>query len=266
MRTIGFLAVAALALSGTALAKEHKDHKKKHGGGGLELMSDPPSASPTPSATPAAPAAGDSSLTLNCSPPGADVYIDGELVTKAPIEMPVPVRAGSHTIKVVKLGFAPYLDTFNTKGKKVVKLEVELIPLTGVLHVKSNIAEARVLIDGRFVGVAPLDVEMEVGARAIQVEKGCYKEFFKDVLASAGREEQLDVTLQPLPDAINPCIVKPLPPPKWYQKKWVWGAIGGGAAAVAVAVLTTVLVITLRPGPLDGADVVFDLSKALTGR
>ncbi len=260
MRTFLLYAVAGLLAASPAFAK---DHKKKHGGGGPELMADPPTVTPSPA--PSAPAPGDSSLTLNCSPPGADVYIDGELVTKAPIELPVPVRAGSHTIKVVKLGYAPYLDTFSTKGKKVVKLEVELVPVAGVLHVKSNIPESRVLVDGRFVGVAPVDVEMDVGARAVQVEKGCYKEFFKNVLAAAGKEEEVDVTLQPLPDAINPCIIKPLPPPKWYQKKWVWGAIGGGVVAVALAVVIPVLVITLRPGPLDGADVVYDLSKGPMG-
>src|SRR5579871_2986232 len=249
-RSLAFFAALALVPTG-ALAKEHH---KKHG----DQLQPVPDA---PAGAPAVDGKTESSLTLNCSPPGADVYVDGELVTKAPIEMPVPVRAGDHTIKVTKLGYAPYIDVFSTKGRKVVKLEVELVPISGVLHVKSNIAESRVLVDGRFVGVAPVDVEMDVGARAVQVEKGCYKEFFKNVIAAAGRDENLDVTLSPLPDAINPCFVKPLPPPKWYQKRWVWGAIGGGAAAVAVAVVVTVLVISLQPGPLAGADVTFDLSK-----
>jgi hypothetical protein len=254
MRLILCFAAASL-LAGAAYAK---DHHKKHDSGPT-LMPDPPGANNAPAPVPDNPHALNS-LTLACSPPGADVYVDGELVSKAPIELPVPVKPGDHTLKVVKLGYAPYLDTFSTKGKKVVKLEVELVPIAGVLHVKSTVAESRVLVDGRFVGVAPVDVEIDVGARAIQVEKGCYKDFFKNVMAAAGKDEELDVTLESLPDAINPCYVKPLPPPKWYQKKWVWGVMGGAAAVVIAAVVVTAVVLGNPTDPLAGADQKFDLS------
>jgi len=42
----------------------------------------------------------------------------------------------------------------------------------GVVHVKSSVAGARVLIDGKYVGDAsdtPLDVEADVGPRAVHV-------------------------------------------------------------------------------------------------
>ncbi|MSP60173.1 MAG: PEGA domain-containing protein [Myxococcales bacterium] len=174
------------------------------------------------------------SLTVECAPPGADVFVDGQMIGNAPIEMPVPVTAGDHTIKVVKLGYAPFIDVFSAKTKKVVKLEIELVPISGVLHVTANITGARVLIDGRYVGEAPVHVEMDVGARAVQVEKGCYKEFFSNVLAVAGKDDTIDVKLIELPqDETNPCYVKPLPPAKWFQKKWVWGVLAGAVVLVA---------------------------------
>ncbi len=207
-------------------------------------------------------------LTLACSPPGADVFVDGQNIGSAPIDLPVPVTNGTHSLKVTKLGFAPFIDTFAAKPGKPVKLDVELMPVSGVLHVKSNVAGARVLIDGRYVGEVPtgtaetagvFDVEMDVGARAVQVEKGCYKEFFKNVLAAAGKDEALDATLDPLPqNESNPCFVKPLPPPKWFQKKWVWGVIAAAAVLVAGGAVAAVMV---RPaGFLDSADVVIDKS------
>ena len=199
-------------------------------------------------------AKGLNSLTLACSPPDADVFVDAQNIGKAPIDLPVPVSNGAHTLKVSKLGYAPYIDAFTAKPGKPVKLEVELAPVSGVLHVTSNTKGARVLVDGKYVGEAPTDVEMDVGARAIQIEKGCYKEFFQNVLAVAGKEEALDVTLDELPqNETNPCYVKPLPPPKWYQKKWVWGVVA--AAAVLIAGGVVVGATVHPPGFLDSADV-----------
>jgi hypothetical protein len=256
MRLAWIIAVAAFACGGAAFAKDHKKKDKdseqmvpvgdKGGGGGGSSLN---------------------SLTVNCSPPGADVQVDGQKIGVAPIDLPVPVTPGDHTIKVTHLGYAPFLDTFSTKGKKVVKLEVELVPLTGVLHVKTDVAHSRVLIDGRFVGEAgpdkSVDVEMDVGARAIQVEKGCYKDFFQNVMAVAGKEEQLDVKLESLPqDETNPCYVKPLAPAKIYQKPVFW-VVGGGAVVViatAVALGAAAAAGAFSVDPLANADVKYDLS------
>jgi hypothetical protein len=248
------LALGFALSSGTALAK---DKKKKHGGG------DPGIAEPLPDQPKADPNALHS-LTVLGQPAGADVFVDGQRIGQTPIDLPVPVTAGEHSIKVAKLGFAPYIDVFSAKKQKVVKLEIELVPVSGVVHVTSTVAESRVLIDGRFVGAAspgkPLDVEMEVGARAIQVEKGCYKEFFQNLLAVAGKEETVDVKLEELPqNETNPCYVKPLPPPKWYQKRWVWGVIAGVAAVGAGGAVTGAVLATRNNDPLAEADLVLKI-------
>ena len=55
---------------------------------------------------------------------------------------------------------------------------------------------ARVYVDGKYVGEAPLSTELQVGARAIQVSKGGYSDFFQNVSAIAGQELMLDVQLE----------------------------------------------------------------------
>lgn len=246
------LSLVVLVTSSGALAKPHK---KKDAGMQL-LPDDAPSPAKAPVPAAAAESKGLNSLTLACSPPGADVFVDAQNIGKAPIELPVPVSNGGHTLKVSKLGYAPYIDAFTAKPGKQVKLEIELAPVAGVLHVTANIKGARVLVDGKYVGEAPTDVEMDVGARAIQVEKGCYTEFFQNVLAVAGKDENLDVKLAELPqNETNPCYVKPLPPPKWYQKKWVWGVVA--AAAVLIAGGIVVGATVHPPGFLDAADVTY---------
>jgi len=178
-------------------------------------------------------------LEVVSSTTGADVSVDGERVGTIPLAGPITtLTPGEHTIKVEKPGFAPYIDVFKIDRKKPTKVEVELVAVAGVLKIKSNVEAARVYVDGKFVGEAPLTTEIGVGARAVQVSKGGFKDFFQNISAVAGQEVNLDVLLEELPMGANPYKPPPPPPPKWYEKWWVWtvGAVGVGVVVTAVVV------------------------------
>jgi PEGA domain-containing protein len=178
-------------------------------------------------------------LEVTSSTTGADVSIDGEHVGTIPLAGPITtLTPGEHTIKVEKPGFAPYIDVFKIDRKKPTRVEVELVAVAGVLKLKSNVDGARVYVDGKFVGEAPLTTEVPVGARAVQVSKGGYKDFFQNISAVAGLEVNLDVLMEELPVGVNPYKPPPPPPPKWYEKWWVWtvGAVGVGVVVTAVVV------------------------------
>ncbi|HEX2574270.1 MAG TPA: PEGA domain-containing protein [Polyangia bacterium] len=207
---------------------------------------------------PAASGRGLNSLTVACSTRDADVLIDGEPVGKAPIDLPVPVTNGNHTIRVIKPGFAPYIDVFKAVPGRPVKLSVELIPVAGVLRVSSQLQEVRVTVDGKYVGDAPVAVELEPGPHTVLVGKVCHKDLSRKVVAVAGEDIPLEGNLEVLPDAINPCVVKPLPPPKWYQKRWVWGVIAGGAVAVGGGI-TGIVIGPTYTDPLRGAAVIYNI-------
>lgn len=190
-------------------------------------------------AQPAAAAGRAGALEVESTTAGAEVFIDGERVGTIPLGAPLTsLTPGEHTIKVEKPGFAPYIDVVKIERKKPTRVDVELVPVAGVLKVKSNVEAARVYVDGKFVGEAPLTAEVGVGARAVQVSKGGYKDFFQNVSAVAGQELNLDVQLEELPVGVNPYKPAPPPPPKWYEKWWVWtvGAVGVGAVVTAVVV------------------------------
>jgi hypothetical protein len=191
------------------------------------------------SARPAAALPGAGTLDVSSTTAGAEVFVDGERVGTIPLGAPLTgLIAGEHTIKVVKPGFAPYIDVFKIDRKKPTRLEVELVAVAGVLRIKANVEAARVYIDGKFVGEAPITTEMGVGARAVPVSKGGYKDFFQNISAVAGQEVNLDVLLEELPVGVNPYKPPPPPPPKWYEKWWVWtvGAVAVGAVVTAVVV------------------------------
>jgi hypothetical protein len=178
------------------------------------------------------------SLVVNATTLGAEVYVDGEKVGTTPLAGPVPLSADEHTLKVVKPGYAPLIDVIRIQKRKATKIEVDLTPVAAILRVRSNVAEARVFVDGKFVGQAPLETELPVGARAIQVSRGGYKDFFQNIEAVAGQEIGLEANLEELPADINPYKPKAPPPPKWYEKWWVWtvGVVGVGAVVTAVVV------------------------------
>jgi hypothetical protein len=170
---------------------------------------------------------------------GATVSIDGNKVGTIPLGAPLSTLSpGEHTIKVEKPGFAPFIDVFKIDRKKPTRVDVELVAVAGVLKVKANVEAARVYVDGKFVGEAPLTSEVQVGARAVQVSKGGFKDFFQNVSAVAGQEVNLDVKLEELAVGVNPYKPLPPPPPKWYEKWWVWtvGAVGVGVVVTAVVV------------------------------
>jgi hypothetical protein len=189
-------------------------------------------------AAPAPVAARAGTLDVQSTTLGAAIFVDGQKVGEVPLNAPLPLPAGEHTIKVIKAGFTPYIDVFKIDRKKPTVVTVELEAVAGVLRIASSVPASRVYIDGKFVGEAPLTTELEVGARAIQVSKGGYKDFFQNVSAVAGQEIALDVRLEELPVGANPYKPAAPPPPKWYEKSWVW-AVG----AVGVAVVVTAVVV-----------------------
>jgi hypothetical protein len=214
-------------------------------------------------AKPAAPAPPQNpgALVLKCMVDGAEVFVDGNKVGTTPLA-PMPFPAGDHTIKVTKLGFSPFIDVFNINKKKETKLNVEPVPIAGVVKVTVNVEQAHVFVDGKFIGEAPLTAEVGVGARAIQVSKGGYKDYFQNVDAVAGQETSMEVALEELPMGLNPYKPAPPPPPKLYEKWWVWTA-AAGALAVAVIVIVTPTVVLSNKDPVKdfGATYNFTISS-----
>jgi hypothetical protein len=72
---------------------------------------------PAEPAANAAPAAGQASLAVDSTPPGADIEVDGSFVGNTPSTL--SVAAGSHTIWVKKKGFADWSRKLNVTGGSI---------------------------------------------------------------------------------------------------------------------------------------------------
>jgi Protein kinase domain/Carboxypeptidase regulatory-like domain/PEGA domain len=124
---------------------------------------------PPASPPPAGKAAGEGSINVNTTPPGAKIVIDGQSdpswVTPYTIHMP----AGSHYVSLVK-------DGYDTAGKRVtvesggeVALNLQLALPTGDVELDTDPRGLQVSIDGKAYGPSPVKVKLSAGKHTYHV-------------------------------------------------------------------------------------------------
>jgi len=182
-------------------------------------------------------------LEINSTTSGAEVLVDGEVVGKTPLGKTVRLRVGKHTLKMTLQGHTEYLDVFTIRRNKTTSLDIDLLPYAGVLQVTTNVEQARVFIDGEFVGTAPVEKEVLIGKRAVRVRKAGYYEYIGKVSSIAGKVQRVHIKLKPMPVGSTPYRPPPPPPAKWYEKWYVWAGGAAAVAAVTVAIVVPVVVM-----------------------
>ena len=180
-------------------------------------------------------------VVVRSSSTGAEVWIDGQHVGDVPMALPLALRPGPHTIKVSLAGHADFLDSFSVKSGKDRVLEIDLLPVAGVLRASARPPEAIVVVDGRQVGSVPYQGELEPGKRVVELRAAGHGAQRSDLEVEAGQVYAIDATLIPLP---APEAMGPTP---WYGEWWVWA----GAAAVVAAGVTVALVVSGDDAPPD---------------
>lgn len=206
--------------------------------------------------------AGETGFSLLGATEQAEVYLDGDKIGTTPLPGALPCPAGEHTIRVVRPGYAPYIDVFKVREGRLTRIEVELVPISGVLRLSASVDKARVFIDGQFVGEAPVEADLKIGPHQVRVTRFGYREQSFSITAVAGKVEERALRLQELPPGENPYRPGAPPPPRWYERWWVWTGGAAVVAAVAVAVIVPVVLSTREPCERLGAHVCVSLTPA----
>lgn len=170
-------------------------------------------------------------LTIFSTTDGATVEIDGKKVGTVPLDEPLPIAAGQHTVRMTLRGWTEYVDTFMVQAGEETELEIDLIPAAGVVRIETARPGATVTIDGRAVGVTPFDQDVPLGKVVISVSRPGFVEQLREVQILAGKTYDLKIILVPSPTAAPPGG-------RVTGKWWFWTAVGaavlGGATLVAV--------------------------------
>jgi hypothetical protein len=139
-------------------------------------------------------------LSVTSTPPGAIIYVNGELVkyqtTPASGEVPV----GVYNVRIVLSGYEPYETVTEVRTGVTSYVHANLIPIpsVGSIDVSSSPPHALVYVDNVYQGTTPQRVDgLTAGYHTVRVEKEGYKSWSESVQVEAARVTTVYATLTP---------------------------------------------------------------------
>ncbi len=162
-----------------------------------------PAATPDEDLAPLAPSKGELVLKLaaTSNTRKAKVSIDDKEIGTLPFAAQ-SMGAGEHTVWVRAPGFAVWSKKITVTANKTTELSVALEANAALLTITADSPGAAVLINGRQVGIVPLEeLEVAPGSTTILVRKEGFKDATTNAKLVAGREYPISVRLTPAPPA-----------------------------------------------------------------
>jgi len=162
----------------------------------------------------------------------AEVELDGRFIGETTMEEGLPITPGPHTIRVSKRGWTEHNDTFEVAEGETIDLEIDLLPVAGIVRIRTPQPGATVEVNGKVVGVTPFDQDIPIGKASIRVRQTGFHDVLKELDVQLGNVYDFDVPLEALPVVVRPAAGKEPLSDKW----WFWTAIGTAVAGSAWAV------------------------------
>lgn len=137
-------------------------------------------------------------LTIESTPAGASVFVNGVPRGVTPCELP-RLRQGAHAVELKLQGYHPYKQTVDLKAGEQQEVVASLQKLPAGLTITSVQPQATVYVNGVHYGTAPVSLNDAVeGAYVVRVEKDGYKPIVRSVVLKSGatREERFDLEVQ----------------------------------------------------------------------
>jgi hypothetical protein len=168
-------------------------------------------------------------LQIECLLDGASVFLDGLPVGTTPLDQPLLVEPGEYTVRVTRRGYSDFYDTVQVK-RTPVTVQVDLLPVRGVLTLHTTPPQARISVNAVFLGLTPFDGEVDSGDLTLHLTLQGYHQHEQLLRVVAGEQYDLNIALQPLPPPEEP----------FYQTWWFWTGVG---ALTLGAVITSALLL-----------------------
>lgn len=161
-------------------------------------------------------------VTVHVEPAGAQILLDGRTVGTAPLDKPLGIAAGGHVLEATAEGHKPVRRELMVSAGVPVRLDLRLeaIPKTGKARIVASQPMAEVMVDGRSLGAAPVDVELGPGGHTLEVVAPGYVPYRSELVVAAGQVRTVEVALE-LPPRQTPV----------YKKWYLWTPIAVGVAA-----------------------------------
>jgi hypothetical protein len=160
------------------------------------------------------------SLTVDVTPPGATVTVDGQPAGTAPLEGPLLLDLGAHVLVVQKADFDPITKAVDIKGGTSSSLSIVLVQKVHTAHlVVSSEAGATIVIDGQAASGERFDGPVTPGSHDVRVSAPGRLAYRVSIDLRDGETRMLDVSLHP----------------EAHAPVWPW-IVGGAVLAAGAAV------------------------------
>ncbi|HVZ70876.1 MAG TPA: PEGA domain-containing protein [Polyangia bacterium] len=183
-------------------------------------------------------------VTLVVKPAEASVLVDGRAAALG-IDGVVKLAAGSHVVEATAPGYVGDKKAITVVAgvPQTLALTLAAIPKTGHVRVQSSEIGARVAIDGKDLGPAPVELELAPGGHTVEATAPGFAPTHLEIVVAAGQARTIVAPLE-RPRAAEAHL------PGVLGKWWFWTGV------VAVAAATTAT-IALWPagtqGPITGS-------------
>ncbi|MFK7990848.1 MAG: PEGA domain-containing protein [Sandaracinaceae bacterium] len=140
-------------------------------------------------------------LRVQCDVAGATLSVDGVDVASTPLESPLPLSAGSHSVEVRAPGHETVRRAVSIAGQSTSRLEVslrEVVVPRGNLRVETSVPEVAIQVDGDPVGVTPLasTLVLRRGAHTVVARRPGYQPEERQVQIEEGAATELAFTMR----------------------------------------------------------------------
>lgn len=137
-------------------------------------------------------------VAITVFPATATVTVDGSPVEVGPTGGVAWVEPGRHTIEARAQGFEPAERAVEVPVGDAVEVKLSLAPIAGaaLLMVGANVPGATVKVNGRAVGVTPLEaISLEEGTAEVRLEKPGYEPWARSVTVRRGEPTRVEANL-----------------------------------------------------------------------
>lgn len=143
------------------------------------------------------------SISVESSPAGADIYLDGNYRGRAPLTLS-GLWPGEYTVSAEMAGYRTFTTTTSVSSDTHSSVFCPLTPMStsGSLYILSTPADATVTLDGMYKGRTPLTINnVAAGAHILQLDSPNYYDWKSTVEIPTGGTRTVSATLNPMPSS-----------------------------------------------------------------
>ena len=142
------------------------------------------------------------SALVESNPSGAYVTYKGQRIGETPCVLP-DLSFGTHTIHLEKGGYGAKDLSFNVTSDRPLKISSSLESNIGTIIINTNPQGARVILDGKNIGITPFKGEYPDGEYKMTLQRSNYLDFTTTLAISKGKTVKRNYKLHQLPGSFK---------------------------------------------------------------